>query len=58
MWIHCNQGADTAASHCGKGMVFAVNPPGTLFTFAKFQAAALAIGAQLAANTTTASGSG
>ncbi|KAI0277925.1 hypothetical protein BGY98DRAFT_917609 [Russula aff. rugulosa BPL654] len=26
VWIHCQQGANTAASHCGKGMVFAVNP--------------------------------
>ncbi|KAH9985428.1 hypothetical protein BJV74DRAFT_717998, partial [Russula compacta] len=26
IWVHCEQDANTAASHCGKGMVFAVNP--------------------------------
>ena len=24
--IHCRQAENTAASHCGQGMVFAVNP--------------------------------
>ncbi|KAN0125178.1 Cupredoxin [Russula decolorans] len=63
IWIHCRQSANTAGSHCGKGMVFAVNPGanGSNNSFANFQATALAIGTQLAANstnTTTPSGSG
>ncbi|KAI0002044.1 hypothetical protein BJV77DRAFT_32081 [Russula vinacea] len=55
IWIHCRQAANTAASHCGKGMVFAVNPgaDGSNNSFANFKAEALAIGAQLAANATT-----
>ena len=54
-------------SHCGKGMVFAVNPgsEGSNNSFSNFLAIALEIGANLAANatnttnvTTTVSGSG
>lgn len=54
IWIHCRQAANTAASHCGKGMVFAVNPgvDGTNNSFANFQTNALAVGAQLTANAT------
>src|SRR5258708_15658278 len=56
IWIHCRQAADTAATHCGQGMVFTVNPvnpegsdiaPNDSFTV--FKAAALHVGAQLAA---------
>jgi len=57
IWIHCRQDANTAASHCGHGMVFAVNPgpDGSNNSFAAFQAKALSIGKQLASNDTTAS---
>ncbi|KAN0108991.1 hypothetical protein V8E52_009774 [Russula decolorans] len=50
IWIHCRQAANTAASHCGQGMVFAVNPgpDGSYNSFAAFKAKALAIGQQLA----------
>jgi hypothetical protein len=43
-----------AASHCGQGMVFAVNPgpDGSSNSFAAFKAKALAIGKQLASNAT------
>ncbi|KAI0082171.1 hypothetical protein K474DRAFT_833541 [Panus rudis PR-1116 ss-1] len=49
IWVHCQQAANTAASHCGKGMVFAVNcgPDGSPNSFANFKNAALAIGAKL-----------
>ncbi|KAH9992967.1 Cupredoxin [Russula compacta] len=59
IWVHCQQDANTAASHCGKGMVFAINPgaPGSNNSFAEFQTAALAIGAQLAANSTNSTSS-
>ncbi|KAI9057117.1 hypothetical protein FKP32DRAFT_1615573 [Trametes sanguinea] len=51
LWFHCEQGANTAASHCGKGMVFAVNcgADGSPNSFENFQKAALAIGAELQA---------
>ena len=51
IWIHCQQDANTAASHCGHGMVFAVNPgpDGSSNSFAAFLAEALEIGAELAA---------
>ncbi|KAH9992965.1 hypothetical protein BJV74DRAFT_950882 [Russula compacta] len=54
IWIHCQQDANTAASHCGQGMVFAINPGvhGSNNSFEDFQAAALAIEAQLVANST------
>jgi len=50
IWIHCRQAANTPASHCGQGMVFAVNPgpDGSHNSFAAFKAKALAIGKQLA----------
>jgi len=55
IWIHCRQAANTAASHCGQGMVFAVNPgpDGSYNSFAAFKAKALAIGKQLAASNGT-----
>jgi plastocyanin len=51
IWIHCRQAANTAASHCGKGMVFAVNPGayGKFNSFENFKAEALAIGDLLTA---------
>ncbi|THH32000.1 hypothetical protein EUX98_g2172 [Antrodiella citrinella] len=61
IWIFCDQAANTAASHCGAGMVHAINcgPDGSANSFSGFKAAALAVGAQLqaaaaAASTTTA----
>ncbi|CDO72374.1 hypothetical protein BN946_scf184977.g73 [Trametes cinnabarina] len=51
---------DTAASHCGKGMVFAVNAPsdGAADSFANFKKAALEIGKELQAGaSSSASGS-
>jgi hypothetical protein len=50
-WFYCAQAANTAASHCGAGMVFGVNcgPDGAANSFANFSAAALAIGASLSA---------
>src|ERR1700755_2869359 len=56
MWIHCRQAANTVASHCGQGMVFAINPgpDGSNDSFATFKAAALAVGTQLASPATNA----
>ncbi|KAI0342532.1 Cupredoxin [Trametopsis cervina] len=42
IWIKCGQGAGTDKSHCGAGMVAAINPPATGNTFAKFKQAAIA----------------
>ncbi|KAH9977642.1 Cupredoxin [Lactifluus volemus] len=51
MWFYCRQNANTPASHCGKGMVFAVNAQvNGQKSFANFQAAAENIGQQLAAS--------
>ncbi|KAH9082097.1 hypothetical protein EDB83DRAFT_2336437 [Lactarius deliciosus] len=52
IWVYCRQGENTPASHCGKGMVFAVNPGvnGTGNSFAAFQAAARAVGAALSSS--------
>ncbi|KAI0361781.1 hypothetical protein OH77DRAFT_1391476 [Trametes cingulata] len=57
LWFHCEQAANTAASHCGKGMVFAVNcgPDGSANSFTSFKQAALQIGAQLQASAAAAS---
>jgi len=51
LWIYCRQAANTPASHCGQGMVFAVNcgQDGAANSFANFQAAALAVGSSLSA---------
>lgn len=57
LWFYCRQGANTAASHCGKGMVFAVNcgPDGSANSFTNFKQSALNIGAQLQASAAAAS---
>jgi plastocyanin len=52
VWVYCRQGGKTPASHCGQGMVFAVNcgfddAPNS---FANFKNSALAIGAKLVAD--------
>ncbi|KAI0639261.1 hypothetical protein C8Q77DRAFT_1213873 [Trametes polyzona] len=59
LWFHCEQAANTAASHCGKGMVFAVNcgPDGSANSFTSFKKAALQIGAQLQAQASAAASS-
>jgi plastocyanin len=51
VWVYCSQAANTPASHCGKGMVFAVNCglDGAPNSFTNFKNAALAIGASLSA---------
>lgn len=51
IWVYCAQAKGTAASHCGKGMVFAVNcgADGSPNSFTNFKASALAEGAKLAA---------
>jgi len=51
IWVFCDQAANTAASHCGAGMVHAINcgPDGSANSFSGFKSAALAIGAQLKA---------
>jgi plastocyanin len=60
IWAYCKQGVNTAASHCGKGMIFSVNcgPDGAPNSFQTFKAEALAIGSSLAAAAATASPSG
>jgi len=56
IWVYCGQAAGTPASHCGNGMVMAINAPNN--SFAEFQQAALAVGISLssaaAASTQTA----
>jgi hypothetical protein len=49
VWVHCRQNAGTEDSHCGQGMVFAINPgpDGSNNSFAVFQAAARSVGAQI-----------
>jgi len=51
IWVFCDQAANTAASHCGAGMVFAVNcgADGAANSFTNFKNAALAIGQELKA---------
>ncbi|PAV22001.1 hypothetical protein PNOK_0195800 [Pyrrhoderma noxium] len=60
IWVYCAQGAGTAASHCGKGMVFAVNcgADGSPNSFTNFKNAALAVGASLAAEASSTSDAG
>ncbi|KAL4243242.1 Cupredoxin [Abortiporus biennis] len=54
IWVFCNQAANTPNSHCGAGMVFAVNcgQDGQPNSFTNFKNAALAIGASLKAQAT------
>jgi len=49
IWVYCAQAANTAASHCGAGMVFAVNcgADGSPNSFTNFKNAALQIGTEL-----------
>jgi len=42
LWFYCRQ--NVPFSHCGQGMVFAINPPKTNNTFEEFRKKALAIG--------------
>lgn len=55
-WVYCAQGAGTPASHCGQGMVFAINcgADGSPNSFTNFKNAALAVGASLSAAAATA----
>lgn len=58
IWVYCGQDAGTPASHCGAGMVFAINCPtasNATNSFANFKAAALAVGASLSAAASAAS---
>ncbi|KLO20561.1 Cupredoxin [Schizopora paradoxa] len=61
IWVYCGQNAGLPTSHCGMGMVFAVNcgPDGSNTSFTSFKNAALAIGQQLQAqaNATSTMGS-
>ncbi|KDR85124.1 hypothetical protein GALMADRAFT_131858 [Galerina marginata CBS 339.88] len=60
VWVYCAQAAKTPASHCGAGMVFAINcgADGAPNSFTNFKSSALAIGASLkaAASATPAAG--
>jgi len=51
VWIYCGQAAGTPESHCGAGMVFAINcgADGSANSFTNFKNSALAIGASLKA---------
>jgi plastocyanin len=55
IWVFCAQAAKTAASHCGAGMVFAINcgADGAPNSFTNFKKAALAVGASLSAGAPT-----
>jgi plastocyanin len=57
IWIYCAQGVRTANSHCGAGMVFAINcgADGAPNSFTNFKKAALAVGATAIASSTAAS---
>lgn len=57
IWVFCRQAANTPASHCGAGMVFAANCglDGAPNSFSNFKASALAIGKSLAAAASSAS---
>jgi plastocyanin len=51
IWVYCAQAARTPTSHCGQGMVFAINCglDGAPNSFTNFKQAALAVGASLSA---------
>lgn len=51
LWVYCGQ--TNPVSHCGKGMVFAVNPPATGNTFDAYKANAVAQDGGAAAPTGT-----
>jgi len=55
VWIFCDQNANLPTSHCGAGMVFAINcgADGSNNSFTNFKNAALAIGASLSATPMT-----
>jgi plastocyanin len=57
VWVYCAQAADTPASHCGQGMVFAINCPSddSPNSLGNFKKQALAIGASLSAAAASAS---
>jgi plastocyanin len=57
IWVFCNQAANTPNSHCGAGMVHAINcgADGSANSFTNFKNAALAIGAQLKAQNSSGS---
>ncbi|KAF7339357.1 hypothetical protein MSAN_02149600 [Mycena sanguinolenta] len=57
IWVFCDQAANTPASHCGQGMVFAINCPSddSPNSLGNFQKAALAVGASLSAAAASAS---
>jgi len=59
IWVYCKQAAKTPASHCGQGMVFAVNcgQDGAPNSFTNFKSAALAVGASLSAAASAATAS-
>jgi plastocyanin len=52
IWVFCNQASNTPNSHCGAGMVHAINcgPDGAPNSFTNFKKAALDIGAKLKAD--------
>lgn len=52
IWVFCKQASNTPNSHCGAGMVHAINcgADGSPNSFTNFKSAALAIGTQLKAN--------
>jgi plastocyanin len=52
IWMFCGQARDTPNSHCGSGMIHAINcgADGAPNSFANFKNAALAIGAKLKAD--------
>lgn len=56
IWIYCAQAANLPTSHCGAGMVFAINcgADGAPNSFANFKKSALAVGASLSGGATTA----
>jgi len=60
IWVFCDQNAGLPTSHCGMGMVFAVNcgADGSPQSFTSFQNSALAIGASLQMNSSSSSSSG
>ncbi|KAJ7631079.1 hypothetical protein FB45DRAFT_833974 [Roridomyces roridus] len=57
IWVYCGQAAGTPASHCGAGMVFAINcgADGSPNSFTNFKNSALAIGAALSSSAAAAS---